>query len=212
MGFPPAGRNGGCSAHGAGRGARPGGRGGHRRRSAACGPAAGAGRPAGGAKDAWRLGRMASGGLILLSEAWWAAPCGGGEPPTKVGGLRGGILFKSKEYPLALPKKDCQGGWRRHKLHIPRRCPEGTGSLIPLLLLFPPQNFAVGALYFPPDNPLETTKGEACGPLLWKPLGGVDGGTGVTGDVGTGDGGPGRGAWGHSGVFALWGTRLGRAW
>ena len=114
-------------------------------------------------------------GLILLSEAWWAAPCGGGEPPTKVGGLREDILFKPKEYPLALPKKDCQGGWRRHKLHIPRRCPEGTGSLIPLLLLFPPQNFAVGALYFPPDNPLETTKGEACGPLLWKPLGGWTG-------------------------------------
>ena len=114
-------------------------------------------------------------GLILLSEAWWAAPCGGGEPPTKVGGLREDILFKSKEYPLALPKKDCQGGWRRHKLHIPRRCPEGTGSLIPLLLLFPPQNFAVGALYFPPDNPLETTKGEACGPLLWKPLRGWTG-------------------------------------
>ena len=36
MGFPPAGRNGGCSAHGAGRWARPGGRGGRRRRSAAC--------------------------------------------------------------------------------------------------------------------------------------------------------------------------------
>ena len=64
----------------------------------------------------------------------------------KIGGLREDILFESKEYPLMLPKKDCQGGWRRHKLHIPRRCPEGTGSLIPLFLLFPPQNFAVGAL------------------------------------------------------------------
>ena len=144
-------RDAGGAAHGAGRGARPGGRGGHR----------GGGRPAGGWQGclvAWPDGIR---GLILLSEAWWAAPCGGGEPPTKVGGLRGGILFESKEYPLALPKKDCQGGWRRHKLHIPRRCPEGTGSLIPLLLLFPPQNFAVGALYFPPDNPLETTKGRA---------------------------------------------------
>ena len=48
-------------------------------------------------------------GLILLSEAWWTAPCGGGEPPTKVGGLREDILFKSKEYPLALPKKDSRG-------------------------------------------------------------------------------------------------------
>ena len=35
-----------------------------------------------------------------------------GEPPTKVGGLREDILFESKEYPLALPKKDCQGGFR----------------------------------------------------------------------------------------------------
>ena len=31
------------------------------------------------------------------------------EPPTKVGGLRGDILFESKEYPLALPKKDSGG-------------------------------------------------------------------------------------------------------
>ena len=92
-------------------------------------------------------------GLILLSEAWWAAPCGGGEPPTKVGGLREDILFKSKEYPLALPKKDCQGGFD-----------------------------------FPPDNPLETTKGEACGPLLWKPLGGWTGERGLRGTVGRGFG------------------------
>ena len=28
------------------------------------------------------------------------------EPPMKIGGLRGDILFESKEYPLALPKKD----------------------------------------------------------------------------------------------------------
>ena len=31
---------------------------------------------------------------------------GAGEPPTKVGRLREDILFESKEYPLALPKKD----------------------------------------------------------------------------------------------------------
>ena len=36
-------------------------------------------------------------------------PWRAGEPPTKVGGLRGDILFKSKEYPLALPKKDSRG-------------------------------------------------------------------------------------------------------
>ena len=35
-----------------------------------------------------------------------ATPCVDGEPPTKVGGLREDILFESKEYPLALPKKD----------------------------------------------------------------------------------------------------------
>ena len=33
-------------------------------------------------------------------------PWRAGEPPTFVGGLREDILFKSKEYPLALPKKD----------------------------------------------------------------------------------------------------------
>ena len=27
-------------------------------------------------------------GAYLLSEVWWAAPCGGGEPPTKVGGAQ----------------------------------------------------------------------------------------------------------------------------
>ena len=36
-------------------------------------------------------------------------PWRAGEPPTKVGGLRGDILFESKEYPLALPKKDSGG-------------------------------------------------------------------------------------------------------
>ena len=77
----------------------------------------------------------------------------------KIGGLREDILFKSKEYPLALPKKDSRGDF-----------------------------------VFPPGTHLETTKGEACGPLLWKPLGGWTGGTGFTGDGGTGDGG---------GVFAV---------
>ena len=44
--------------------------------------------------------------------AGWATPEGRGEPPMKIGGLRGDILFESKEYPLMLPKKDCQGGFR----------------------------------------------------------------------------------------------------
>ena len=53
-------------------------------------------------------------------------------------------------------------------------------------------------------RPKERPAGLSFGNLL-----GVDGGMGVTGDVGTGDGGLGRGAWGDSGDFALWGTRLG---
>ena len=94
----------------------------------------------------------------------------------KIGGLREDILFKSKEYPLALPKKN---SWRDFD--------------------FPPRPTL--------KRPKERPAGLSFGNLL-----GVDGGTGVTGDVGTGDGGLGRGAWGDSGDFALWGTRLGRAW
>ena len=33
-----------------------------------------------------------------------------GEPPMKIGGLRGDILFESKEYPLALPQEKIVGG------------------------------------------------------------------------------------------------------
>ena len=91
------------------------------------------------------LGRMASGGLILLSEAWWTAPCGGGEPPTKVGGLREDILFKSKEYPLALPKKDSRGDFE-----------------------------------FPPGTPLKRPK-EGLRPFLWKPSRGWTGSGGYGG-------------------------------
>ena len=42
----------------------------------------------------------------------------------KIGGLRGGILFESKEYPLALPKKDCQGGFRISPLTTPLKRPK----------------------------------------------------------------------------------------
>ena len=34
---------------------------------------------------------------------------GGAVIPMKIGGLRGDILFESKDYPLALPKKDSRG-------------------------------------------------------------------------------------------------------
>ena len=77
-------------------------------------PLRGAGRPAGGAKDAWRHLGMYS--------------------------------FRIERIHPQTPEEKFWEGWRRHKLYIPRRCPEGTGSLIPLFLLFPPQNFAVGAL------------------------------------------------------------------
>ena len=72
-----------------------------------------------------------------------------------VGGLRGDIIFESKEYPLALPKKDCQGGISN----------------------------------FPPDDPLETTKGRAVAlPLETFP--------GVTGDFGETGAGPSPRAYG----------------
>ena len=46
------------------------------------------------------------------------------EPPMKIGGLREDILFESKEYPLALPKKDCQGGFRISPLTTPLKRPK----------------------------------------------------------------------------------------
>ena len=95
----------------------------------------------------------------------------------KIGGLREDILFKSKEYPLALLKKDSRGDF-----------------------------------VFPPGTPLKRPKERPAGLSFGNLLGGWTGGTGVTGDVGTGDGGPGRGAWGHSGVFALGETKLRKAW
>ena len=42
----------------------------------------------------------------------------------KIGGLREDILFESKEYPLALPKKDCQGGFRISPLTTPLKRPK----------------------------------------------------------------------------------------
>ena len=129
-----------------------------------------------------------------------------------------------KKYPLALPKKNCQGGCRRHKLHIPRLVAadcisledaSGAFELIPSQLLFPVQTlrwfapgalslrapahsfrcsssshrkrcayFAAGALYFPPDDPLETTKGRACGPFLWISSRGGTGGGRLRGNYG----------------------------
>ena len=94
-------------------------------------------------------------------------------------GIWGCILFESKEYTPRPPKKDCQGGCRRHKLHIPRRCPSGTGSLIPLLLLFPPQTLRLlcgGSPIFPPQTPLKRPKEGPAGPSFGNhPRGGETG-------------------------------------
>ena len=114
------------------------------------------GKPGGFCSLPRRAGSAVSGrgpAGLAPDGAGWAAPCGGGEPPMKIGGLREDILFKSKEYPLALPKKDSRGDF-----------------------------------VFPPGTHLETTKGEACGPLLWKPLGGWTGERGLRGTVGRGMG------------------------
>ena len=99
--------------------------------------------------------------------------------------------------------------WGRGAADEDRRLARGYSFQIKRISPRASQERFPGGFRISPRDPLETTKGEACGPLLWKPLGGVDGGTGVTGDVGTRDGGPGRGAWGHSGVFALWGRGWG---
>ena len=64
---------------------------------------------------------------------------------------------------------------------------------------------------FPPRPSLKRPK-EGLRPFLWKPSRGMDRGAGFTGDGGTGDGSPERGACGDSGRFALWETRLGKAW
>ena len=91
----------------------------------------------------------------------------------KIGGLREDILFKSKEYPLALPKKDSRGDF-----------------------------------VFPPGTPLKRPKERPAGLSFGILSGGRE--TFFTGDVGTGvQSGV---LCGDSEVFALWGTRLRKAW
>ena len=153
----------------------------------------------------------------MLGGRW--PPLGGRGRPARWAGV--GVPRK-----LALPKKNCQGGCRRHKLHIPRLVAadcisledaSGAFELIPSQLLFPVQTlrwfapgalslwapahsfrcsssshrkrcayFAVGALYFPPDDPLKTPKGRGPRPppLESHPLGWVGEGADA------GDGGP----------------------
>ena len=97
-------------------------------------------------------------------------PWRAGEPPTKVGGLRGDILFKSKEYPLALPKKDSRGDGivtSFISLAAAKRAPAHSFRCSS----FSHRKRCAGLRRepcFPPGTLLETTKG-GCGPL-WKPL------------------------------------------
>ena len=107
-----------------------------------------------------------------------------GKPPTKVGGLREDILFESKEYPLALPKKD-----------------SGRDFEFPSQTLLETTKGRAAAL------PLETIpKGTG----EFKRTGA--GASRLRGTLGRGTGEGGFGACGHSGCFGLRETRVGMAW
>ena len=119
-----------------------------------------------------------------------ATPCVDGEPPTKVGGLREDILFESKEYPLALPKKD-----------------SGRDFEFPSQTLLETTKGRAAAL------PLETIPGLQ-GIGGWGPAG--DEGRGrfaarLRGTLGRGTEDGGFGACGHSEHFVLRKTRAMRA-
>ena len=97
-------------------------------------------------------------------------PWRAGEPPTKVGGLRGDILFKSKEYPLALPKKDSRGDGivtSFISLAAAKRAPAHSFRCSS----FSHRKRCAGLRRepcFPPGTPLKRPKGAAA--PLWKPL------------------------------------------
>ena len=126
-----------------------------------------------------------------------------------------GTLSEWKESPLTIPLETFWGRLHRHKLHIPRRCPKGTGSLIPLLLLFPPQKSLRWEPCFRPQTP-PTTKGRAAA----LPLETIPEGTGDFRETGVGASlraYGGRGTMVRGGVRAvmqgsLRGTGLGMAW
>ena len=58
--------------------------------------------------------------------------------PMRIGSLRGGILSELKEYPLALPKKNCQGGLRNFPPDNPLETPKGRGLRPPSFGIPPP--------------------------------------------------------------------------
>ena len=104
--------------------------------------------------------------ICLLRRAEWAALRWGRRAADEGRRLARGYSFRIKRISPRASQERFWGRLRRHKLPIPRRCPKGTGSLIPLLLLFPPQNSAAGALFPPPDPSYDQREGCA---LLWKP-------------------------------------------
>ena len=67
----------------------------------------------------------------------------------KIGGLREDILFESKEYPLALPKKDCQGGISISPPTTPLKRPKGAAA--PFMEF--PQGMGCGAYPVGRDDP-----------------------------------------------------------
>ena len=122
------------------------------------------------------ISRQSGGGGGAGDDPRHLAPDGGwGVPPDGRGGgseearqLARGYSFRIKRIPPRAPQEKFTGGCRRRKLHILRRCPLGTGSLIPLLLLFPPQTLRLlcgGSPIFPPVTPLKRPKGRGRGPL-----------------------------------------------
>ena len=144
--------------------------------------------------------------MVLRSGAWWAAshsglggvpPSGrdGGKPPARRVARQAGLgplpvkgdSFRIERIPLNDPEEKFWERLRRHKLHIPRRCPKGTGSLIPLLLLFPPQNFAAGTLFPPPDPSYDQRRGLRASPL--ETSRGLDEERGLRGTLGRGQDG-----------------------
>ena len=131
-------------------------------------------------------------------------PWRAGEPPTKVGGLRGDILFESKEYPLALPKKDSRGDGvvtSFISLAAAKRAPAHSFRCSS----FSHRKRCAGVRRepcFPPGTPLKRPKGASA--PFGNPDGGVDGETGFTGD-----GGWGRGACGYSGCVGFAGDEVG---
>ena len=129
-------------------------------------------------------------------------PWRAGEPPTKVGGLRGDILFKSKEYPLALPKKDSRGDGvvtSFISLAAAKRAPAHSFRCSS----FSHRKRCAGLRRepcFPPGTPLKRPKGGRCPPLETP----IRSWTGVFFCVGTGDGGD----CGHSGCFVFAGDEV----